>query len=160
MKVSLVMGSISDKEVVFKCKEFLEKFGVECEVRVLSCHRSLKLLEKYVKKAEKEVKLFIAFAGKSAALPGVISALTDLPVIGVPLKSDFLDGLDSLLSIAQLPKNTGVVTSGIGKDGALNAGYFALKILALNNSSLKEKINNFKKEIEKEVAKQNTKINE
>ncbi len=160
MKVSLVMGSISDKEVAFKCKEFLEKFGVECQIKVLSCHRSLKLLEKYVKKAEKEVKLFIAFAGKSASLPGIIAALTNLPVIGVPLKSDFLDGLDSLLSIAQLPKNTGVVTTGVGKDGALNAGYFALKILALNNPFLKEKLKKFKEKIETEIVRQNKKINE
>ncbi len=152
MKVSLIMGSISDKDVVLKCKKFLDDFGVDSEVKVLSCHRSPNILKDYVKEAEeKGVEIFIAFAGKSAALPGILCTLTDKPVIGVPLKSDFLDGLDSLLSIAQLPKNTGVGCMGLGSSGALNAGYFALKILSLQDESLRSKLKDFKRKIEKEI---------
>lgn len=156
MKVSLVMGSISDKEIVEEAGKVLEKFGVSYEVKILSCHRSPNLLRKYVKRAEKKgVKIFIAFAGKSAGLPGIIATLTDLPVIGVPLKSDFLDGLDSLLSISQLPKNIGLACVGIGKPGAINASLFALKMLALDDKNLTEKLKRFRESQEEEIAKLN-----
>ena len=143
LKVSIVMGSQSDYKTMKLCAKILKKLGVLFEKRIISAHRTPKRMYEYALNAEKNnIGVIIAGAGGSAHLPGMIAALTTVPVLGVPVESKNLKGLDSLLSIAQMPKGIPVGTLAIGKDGAINAALLAISIIANNNSKIK---NNLKK---------------
>ena len=143
MKVAVIMGSASDWEVMSPACATLEEFGIPYEKRVLSAHRNPGPLADYVRSArDNGFDVIIAGAGGAAHLPGVIAALTTLPVIGVPVKSKALNGLDSLLSIVQMPSGIPVATMAI--DGARNAALYAVAILALQDPGLKAKLDEFR----------------
>ena len=145
--VAIVMGSASDWEVMSNAQKMLNKFGVKAESRVLSAHRTPKELEAFIKECEEQnVKAFIAGAGMSAALPGVVAALTTTPVIGVPLNASSLDGMDALMSIVQMPPGIPVGTVSIGKPGAINAALYAIAMMAVNDPELSEKLKDYRKE--------------
>ncbi|HHV05124.1 MAG TPA: 5-(carboxyamino)imidazole ribonucleotide mutase [Anaerolineaceae bacterium] len=157
MKVALIMGSKSDLPVALKAMEMLDKFGVPYSARVISAHRALDMLTKCVNSFEKDaVKVVIALAGKAAHLPGVIAGMTTLPVIGVPIKGSAFLGMDSLLSIVQMP--TGVPVATVAVDAADNAAILACQILALNSPELKQKLLKYKRELAKDVAEQDRSI--
>ena len=150
MKVGVLMGSTSDLGVMSGAISILEEFGVECEKRVLSAHRTPQALEEYVKGArERGVAAIIAGAGGAAHLAGVVAAFTTLPVIGVPIKSRSLEGLDSLLSMVQMPSGIPVATVGI--DGAKNAALLAIAIMAVTDEALKLKLDEFRVEQARKV---------
>lgn len=158
-KAAIIMGSDSDLPIVKKTIEVLKKFDVEFEVNVLSAHRTPDLAMDYAKSAEeKGFEVIIAAAGKAAHLPGVIAALTILPVIGLPIKSSTMDGLDSLLSIVQMPSGIPVATVAI--DGAENAGLLAVQIMSLKHQQLKEKLKLHKESMKQSVIDKNMKIKE
>lgn len=139
MKVALIMGSISDKEIAQKAAHTLQQFGIDYDARVISAHRALSLAVDYVEQLEKnDVDVIIAFAGKAAHLAGVLAGLATVPVIGVPVKASTLDGLDALLSTVQMPKGVPVATVAI--DGAENAAILSAQILALKYPELKTKL--------------------
>jgi 5-(carboxyamino)imidazole ribonucleotide mutase len=139
--VALVMGSDSDAPTVKEACEILKSFGVLYQVRVLSAHRTPEALVAYVRQAENEgVRIFIAAAGGAAHLAGVVAAHTTRPVIGIPIHSPALQGLDSLLSTVQMPGGTPVATMAIGSAGARNAALFAIEILALADDALAQKL--------------------
>ncbi|MBE7035002.1 MAG: 5-(carboxyamino)imidazole ribonucleotide mutase [Ruminococcaceae bacterium] len=149
-KVAVIMGSDSDFPVVKKCILMLKKFGIEADTRVISAHRTPEMAASYAKEAEQNgVDLIIAAAGKAAHLGGVLAAFTTLPVIGIPMKSSTMDGLDSLLSMVQMPKGIPVATVAI--DGADNAGILAAQILSLKYDFLKPLLAQFKAEMQAEV---------
>lgn len=151
-KVAVVMGSKSDFEAVKPALKALKKFGVPFFVRVLSAHRTPDEVHELVASAEKEnIGVFIAAAGKAAHLAGVIAGLTTLPVIGIPMKSSTMDGLDSLLSVVQMPTGVPVATVAIG--GSENAGILAAQILALGDGALREKLAQYKEEMRAKVLK-------
>ncbi len=150
MKVAIIMGSDSDYKVVEKTEKLLLDFDVACEVRIMSAHRTPYQAENFAKNAEeKGIEVIIAAAGKAAHLPGVLAAYTPLPVIGLPIKSSTMDGLDSLLSIVQMPKGIPVATVAI--DGAENAALLAVQILSLKYADLRQKMKDYKKKMEEEV---------
>ncbi len=154
-KVAVIMGSASDWDVMSPACSTLEEFGIPYEKRVLSAHRNPGPLADYVKAArENGIDIIIAGAGGAAHLPGVIAALTTLPVIGVPVKSKALNGLDSLLSIVQMPSGIPVATMAI--DGAKNAALYAVSILALSDDGLAARLQEFRKAQSDKVL--NTKI--
>lgn len=156
-KVMIVMGSDSDLDVMNKAKEVLEEFGVEYELRILSAHRTPKQLMEAVSNLEKNgFEIVIAGAGAAAHLPGVIAALTVLPVIGVPVKSDFNDGLDSLLSIVQMPNGIPVATVGVNR--SKNAALLAIQMLSLKYEDLKEKLLEYRKNMEASVVEKDKKL--
>ena len=129
-KVSIVMGSQSDFKTMILCQKVLKSLNVKYEVKIISAHRTPKRMYEYAKNAEDDgIGVIIAGAGGSAHLPGMISALTSIPVLGVPIESKKLKGLDSLLSIAQMPRGIPVGTLAIGEDGAINAGLLAASII-------------------------------
>jgi 5-(carboxyamino)imidazole ribonucleotide mutase len=135
--VGIVMGSESDYETMQKAEEILIEFGVAYEVSVVSAHRTPSVMFEYALKAsERGLKVIIAGAGGSAHLPGMVSSITTLPVLGVPIESKALKGLDSLLSIVQMPGGVPTATFAIGTAGAQNAALFAVSILALNDENL------------------------
>jgi 5-(carboxyamino)imidazole ribonucleotide mutase len=139
--VALLMGSDSDAPTVKEASEMLKSFGVPYQVRVLSAHRTPEDLVAFVRQAENEgVKIFIAAAGGAAHLAGVVAAHTTRPVIGIPIQSPALHGLDSLLSTVQMPGGTPVATMAIGSAGARNAALFAIEILALGDDALAQKL--------------------
>jgi 5-(carboxyamino)imidazole ribonucleotide mutase len=145
LKVSIVMGSQSDYKTMNLAEKILKKIGVSFETRIISAHRTPKRMYDYASSAEKNnIGVIIAGAGGSAHLPGMISAITPLPVLGVPIESKKLKGLDSLLSIAQMPKGIPVGTLAIGEDGAINAALLAAAIIANNNSTVKKKLNSWR----------------
>ena len=145
MKVAIIMGSACDWDVMSPCCTTLEDFGIPYEKRVLSAHRNPGPLAEYVASLpDKGCEIVIAGAGGAAHLPGVIAALTTLPVIGIPVKSKALNGMDSLLSIVQMPSGIPVATMAI--DGAKNAALFAVSILALNDNALALKLQQFRKD--------------
>jgi len=149
-KVAIIMGSISDKETMKKAAEVLDELGISYEVRVLSAHRTPDLLFEYIAQVEeKGFKIIIAGAGGAAHLAGVIAAKTILPVIGVPIETKVLGGLDSLLSIVQMPGGVPVATMGIGN--AKNAGLMAARILAINNLDIKRKLENYVKDMAQKI---------
>lgn len=157
MKVAIVMGSISDKEIGDKVVKILEKFGVENELRVISAHRTpYKAVEFAENAEEKGIEVIIALAGKAAHLAGVLAGVTTLPVIGVPIKSSTMDGLDSLLSTVQMPKGVPVATVAI--NGGENAGLLAVQILSLKYPELKEKLKEYKKEMALNVEKMDEEV--
>jgi len=150
MKVAIIMGSASDYEVMSPAITTLEQFGVSYEKRVLSAHRNPGPLAEYVASLpEKGCEIVIAGAGGAAHLPGVIAAYTTLPVIGVPVKSKALSGLDSLLSIVQMPSGIPVATMAI--DGSKNAALYAISILALKDDKLKQQLQQFRKDQSEKV---------
>lgn len=144
-KVGVVMGSNSDWPVMKYAVEQLEAFGVEYEMRVVSAHRTPDLLFEYAATArERGLACIIAGAGGAAHLPGMLASKTTLPVLGVPVNSRYLKGIDSLLSIVQMPKGVPVATFAIGEAGAANAGLYAISILANQDAELVEKLANFR----------------
>ena len=148
------MGSQSDYKTMQYAEKILKKIGISFETKVISAHRTPKRMYDYALSAEKKnIGVIIAGAGGSAHLPGMISAITSLPVLGVPIESKKLKGLDSLLSIVQMPKGIPVGTLAIGKDGAINAALLSASILANNNSKIKTKLNIWRKRQSKSVKK-------
>ena len=143
--VGIVMGSASDWEVMREAAKQLTDFSVPFDTKVLSAHRTPDALEKWVKRLSANgARCFIAGAGGAAHLAGVIAAKTTVPVLGVPMPSKYLHGLDSLLSIVQMPKGIPVATFAIGDAGAANAGLFAIAMLALQDSTLAKKLGAFR----------------
>ncbi len=145
MKVAVIMGSASDLEVMSQAINVLEDFGVEVVKRIISAHRTPDLMCEFAKSAKSEgIGVIIAGAGKSAHVAGVVAGMTTVPVIGVPLKTSDLGGMDSLLSIVQMPAGIPVATMAI--NGAKNAGLYAIQILALTDEALAAKLDQFRKE--------------
>jgi phosphoribosylaminoimidazole carboxylase PurE protein len=139
--VSILMGSDSDLPTMVKCVRVLDEYGLPCDVRVLSAHRTPTQTARYVRQAEKRgVRVFIAGAGGAAHLAGAVAAHTTLPVIGVPVDSSPLGGFDSLLSTVQMPPGVPVATVGVGSMGAANAGHLAVEILALADPRLRGRL--------------------
>jgi len=140
-KVSIVMGSQSDFKIMKLCQKVLKLLNIKFETKIISAHRTPNRLYEYAKNAEKKgIAVIIAGAGGSAHLPGMISALTYLPVLGVPIESKKLKGLDSLLSIVQMPKGIPVGTLAIGEDGAINSALLAASIIAISNIKIKNNL--------------------
>lgn len=151
--VSIIMGSENDWEVMKHAAQQLQDFGVSWDARVISAHRSPDLLFDYIKEVtSQEVKCFIAGAGGAAHLAGVIAGKTTLPVLGVPIPSKYLKGMDSLLSTVQMPKGIPVATFAIGEAGAANAGLFAVAMLALNDAQLARRLTEYRKQQADKVA--------
>jgi 5-(carboxyamino)imidazole ribonucleotide mutase len=143
--VSIVMGSANDWEIMQQVARQLQDFGVSYDARVISAHRSPDLLFDHIKDISAQgVRCFIAGAGGAAHLAGVIAGKTTLPVLGVPMPSKYLQGMDSLLSIVQMPKGIPVATFAIGEAGAANAGLFAVAMLALNDAELAQRLQAFR----------------
>ncbi|HOE56548.1 MAG TPA: 5-(carboxyamino)imidazole ribonucleotide mutase [Bacillota bacterium] len=156
-KVAVIMGSDSDLPVVKKAVEILKAFEVDFEVNVLSAHRTPDQAAEYAKNAEKNgFEVIIAAAGKAAHLPGVLAAFTTLPVIGIPIKSSTLDGLDSLLSIVQMP--SGIPVATVAVDGAENAGLLAVQILSVKYGILKDRLKAHKEKMRLDVMKKDERI--
>jgi len=140
-KVAIVVGSQSDYSTMQYCKKVLKILNIKHEINIVSAHRTPDRMYKFAKTAEKNnISVIIAGAGGSAHLPGMIAALTRIPVIGVPIESKKLKGLDSLLSIVQMPKGIPVGTVAIGKDGAINAALFAASIISLSDSKIRKNL--------------------
>ena len=151
-KVAIVYGSTSDDGIMKEAWETLDEFGVSYETRVLSAHRQPEQTAEFAGTADaRGIKVIIAGAGLSAALPGVIAAHTTLPVIGVPVDSSPLRGMDALLSTVQMPGGIPVATMAVGKAGARNAGILAAQILALSDSRLRAKLGRFKAGLAKAI---------
>lgn len=151
--VSIIMGSANDWEVMQQSARALQDFGVAYDARVISAHRSPDLLLDYIRKISAQgVQCFIAGAGGAAHLAGVIAATTTLPVLGVPIPSKYLKGMDSLLSIVQMPKGIPVATFAIGEAGAANAGLFAVSMLALSNPALVDKLATYRQKQAEQIA--------
>ena len=148
------MGSQSDYKTMQLVEKTLKKIGVSFETKIISAHRTPKRMYEFASNAEQNnISVIIAGAGGSAHLPGMIAALTPIPVLGVPIESKKLKGLDSLLSIAQMPKGIPVGTLAIGEDGAINAALLAAAIIANTNSNIKKNLNNLRTQQTKAVKK-------
>ncbi len=144
-QVSLIMGSDSDWSVMQAAANILNQFNVLYEKRVISAHRTPKLMAEFSETAaSRGLKCIIAGAGGAAHLPGMVAAMTTVPVLGVPVPSKYLSGQDSLYSIVQMPKGVPVATFAIGEAGAANAGLFAIAMLAVNDAALEKKLNEFR----------------
>jgi 5-(carboxyamino)imidazole ribonucleotide mutase len=145
LKVSIVMGSQSDYKTMKLAAKILKSLGIVFETKIISAHRTPNRMYEFATSATKNnIGVIIAGAGGSAHLPGMISALTSIPVLGVPIESKKLKGLDSLLSIAQMPKGIPVGTLAIGEDGAINAALLAASIISNTNPSVKKRLNNWR----------------
>jgi len=156
-KVAVIMGSDSDLPVVSKAIKVFKEFDIEFEARVISAHRTPDKASQFAKEAEaKGFDVIIAAAGKAAHLPGVLAAYTVLPVIGVPIKSSVLDGMDALLSIVQMPSGIPVATVGI--DGAENAGMLAVEMLSIKYEHLREALKQRREKMAQEVSKKDEKV--
>ena len=148
------MGSQSDWQTMRKASEILEELLIPHEIKIVSAHRTPKRMAEYADTARaRGLKIIIAGAGGSAHLPGMIASLTSIPVLGVPIESKKLKGLDSLLSIVQMPKGIPVGTLAIGNDGAINAALLAASIIALDNPIIKKRLNNWRLSQTKSVKK-------
>jgi len=146
-KISIVMGSKSDEKIMIKAADILEEFEVGYEVNILSAHRMPNKTSDFAKNAQsKGIEVIIAGAGKAAHLPGVIASYTTIPVIGVPIKTDDLKGIDSLLSIVQMP--SGVPVACVAINGSKNAALLALQILSLKYKDIREKLVKYKEKLE------------
>ena len=157
--VSIIMGSNSDWPVMQKASEVLEKFGIPYESKVISAHRTAQAMQRYALKAQgRGIKVIIAGAGGSAHLPGMVASLTTLPVVGVPVFSAKLKGLDSLLSIVQMP--SGIPVATVAVDNAHNAALLAIRMLSLYQSILTKKLNQYMKEQKKKTSQANKSIKE
>ena len=153
-KVSIIMGSQSDFKTMKLCQKVLKLMKVKFETKIISAHRTPDRMIEYAKKAEKNnISVIIAGAGGSAHLPGMTAALTSIPVIGVPIETKKLKGLDSILSISQMPKGIPVGTVAIGEDGAINAALLATSIIALNDNQIKKNLNNWRTRQSRSVQK-------
>ena len=153
-KVSIVMGSQSDFKTMKFCQKILKILKIKFETKIVSAHRTPNRMYEFAKNAEKNnVSVIIAGAGGSAHLPGMIAALTSLPVLGVPIESRKLKGLDSLLSIAQMPKGIPVGTVAIGNDGAINAALLAASIIALHDKKIKKNLDHWRTNQSQSVKK-------
>ena len=158
-KVGVIMGSDSDYGVVKKGLKILDEFSVEYEVRVISAHRTPKQAEEFAKNAKKNgFDVIITAAGKAAHLGGVIASMTTLPVIGIPIKTSLMGGMDSLLSIVQMPKGIPVATVAV--DGSENAALLAIQMMALKDDRLSKKLEEYKTAMEEEVVMKDKKIRE
>jgi 5-(carboxyamino)imidazole ribonucleotide mutase len=153
-KVAIVMGSQSDYKTMIFCQNILKKLNIKFETKIISAHRTPDRMYEFAINAEKnDIAVIIAGAGGSAHLPGMISALTWLPVLGVPIESRKLKGLDSLLSIVQMPKGIPVGTLAIGEDGAINAALLAASIIGISDASVKKKLKQWRLNQSKLVKK-------
>ena len=154
LKVAVIMGSQSDYKTMQLSTKILKKMGIKFETKIISAHRTPKRMYDFAKSAEKNnVGAIIAGAGGSAHLPGMIASLTSLPVIGVPIESKKLKGLDSLLSIVQMPKGIPVATVAIGDDGAINAALMAASIIGNSDKKVKEKLNSLRAKQTRSIKK-------
>ena len=152
--VSIIMGSQSDYSTMKHCESILKKLKIKYTTNIVSAHRTPKRMYEYANNAEKnKIDVIIAGAGGSAHLPGMVASITKIPVIGVPVESKKLKGLDSLLSIVQMPKGIPVGTVAIGKTGAINAALFAASIIALKDNKIKENLTLFRKKQTKIIKK-------
>jgi len=157
-KIAIIMGSDSDMPVMSEASSILEKYGVAFQVKILSAHRSPDDVAKFAKAARKDgIKVIIAGAGGAAHLAGVIASHTTIPVIGVPMETSELKGVDSLFSIVQMPSGVPVATVTIGHTGAKNAAILALEILGLGDKRIEKKLDALKKELADSVRKKNLK---
>ncbi len=153
-KVSIIMGSQSDYSTLKYCEKVFKILKIKFETKIISAHRTPKRMFEYARTAEKNnISVIIAGAGGSAHLPGMVAAITRIPVIGVPIESKKLKGLDSLLSIVQMPKGIPVGTVAIGKDGAINAGLFAASIISNFDKKIKKNLENWRAKQTKSVKK-------
>lgn len=158
-KISILMGSQSDLETVNETVNVLKEFKVDFDLKVLSAHRSPHEVAQYVEAAPKRgTKVFIAAAGMSAALAGVVAAHTTLPVIGIPIETKNLKGIDSLLSTVQMPPGIPVACMSIGRAGAKNAALFALAVLGISDAKISAKLVNYKKQMRLKVIKTKIKL--
>ncbi len=159
--VSIVMGSESDMEIMMESANVLKAFGIPYETRIISAHRTPAVVHQFAASAEERgVKLIIAGAGKAAHLAGVMASLTVVPVIGVPMPTSDLGGLDSLLSTVQMPGGIPVATVAIGKAGAKNAALLAVGILALENKTLRDRLAAYREKAAREVQEADQKLQE
>ncbi|WP_333784644.1 5-(carboxyamino)imidazole ribonucleotide mutase [Thermocrinis sp.] len=155
--VGIIMGSISDWEYLKPAYEVLKEFGIRCEVKVVSAHRTPQVMYEYAKSArERGIEVIIAGAGGSAHLPGMTASMTTLPVIGVPVPSKHLNGVDSLYSIVQMPPGVPVATVGIGN--GTNAGLLAVRILSIKYADLQRKLEEYTKGLEEKVDNMNKEL--
>jgi len=151
MKAAIVMGSKSDYPIVQKAENLLKEFGVECETRIISAHRTPVTAAEFATEAESNgIEVIIAAAGMAAHLAGVLAASTPLPIIGIPMKSDALSGLDALLAMVQMPK--GVPVAVVAIDGAENAALLAIQILSVKYPELRDEMKRYKKKMEDTVT--------
>lgn len=158
-RVGIVMGSDSDLEVLRETIRVLDDLEIPHEVVVASAHRTPEQTRRYAMRAERRgIRVLIAGAGGAAALPGFLAALTSLPIIGVPINSSPLNGLDALLSIAQMPKGVPVATVAVGKWGAANAGILAAQILALSDANVRKRLAAFRKAMAAEVQRRSRRV--
>ncbi len=159
MKVALLMGSDSDFDRLESCVKTLKELEVECEVRVLSAHRTPAALIEYVEQAPaRGVRLFLCAAGGAAHLAGVVAAHTDLPVLGIPMDNPPLGGLDALLATVQMPGGVPVATFGVGAGGPVNAGLFAARVLALSDAALSKRVAGYRAAQAEGVAKKDARL--
>ena len=158
-KVGIVMGSDSDMPVMAKAAEILDKFGIDYEMTIISAHREPDIFFEWAKSAEeKEIKVIIAGAGKAAHLPGMCAALFPMPVVGIPMKTSDLGGVDSLYSIVQMP--TGIPVATVAINGGANAGILAAKILAASDPELLERLKKYSEDMKEEVEGKAKKLDE
>ena len=151
-KVSIIMGSNSDWETMKLAMHLLQEFNIRLETKIVSAHRTPERLYKYAKNAVKNnISIIIAGAGGAAHLPGMVASLTTVPVLAVPIESKFMNGLDSLLSIVQMPYGIPTATFAVGAAGAKNAGLFAVSLLAINDINLSKKLINWRSNLSKSV---------
>ena len=157
-KVGIIMGSKSDLPIMKKAIDILRKFGVDSEVKIVSAHRTPKMMFQFANEAkEKGISVIIAGAGGAAHLPGMVASIVSVPVIGVPIKSrNSIDGWDSILSILQMPEGVPVAT--VALDGAANAGILAAQMLATNDQEIFKKIKNYKEELKNKVFNSNKEL--
>ena len=157
MKAAIIMGSISDREIAEKAKKIFDKFNVETHMEVISAHRTPKRAFEFAESAEKDgIEVIIAIAGKAAHLGGVIAANTIVPVIGIPAKTSVMGGMDSLLSVVQMPKGIPVATVAI--DGGENAALLAISMLSFKYDELKKKLVDYRKELQDQVVGMNKEL--
>ena len=157
MKAAIIMGSISDREIAEKAKKIFDKFNVETHMEVISAHRTPKRAFEFAESAEKDgIEVIIAIAGKAAHLGGVIAANTIVPVIGIPANTSVMGGMDSLLSVVQMPKGIPVATVAI--DGGENAALLAISMLSLKYDELKKKLVDYRKELQDQVVEMNKEL--
>ena len=159
--IGIIMGSDSDLETMQEAAEMLEKFDIPYEISIVSAHRTpWRMFEYATTAAERGIEVIIAGAGGAAHLPGMTAANTPLPVIGIPIESRVLKGVDSLLSIVQMPKGIPVATMSIGKDGARNAGILAAQILGVKYPEIRERVKKYKEKLAKEVEEKSSRLKE
>ena len=151
-KVSIIMGSNSDWETMKLAMHILQEFNISLETKIVSAHRTPERLYRYAKNANKNnISVIIAGAGGAAHLPGMVASLTTVPVLAVPIESKFMNGLDSLLSIVQMPYGIPTATFTVGASGAKNAGLFAVSLLAINDVNLSKKLIKWRSNVSKSV---------